>query len=97
MDTTWTSEVITEKLKENPVWVERGLVAIFKLQTGDEQATEQTRWRNGKGFSAFHAQLGSYYARWVMDGKHLTGKHLDKGRSIIIHYSKQLAQIANHI
>jgi len=75
--------------------VERGIVAIWKRQTEDEKAAEQTRKKNNIGFSAFHARRGTYYANWINSGRHLSGKHVDLGRKLILHYTNQLTKISN--
>lgn len=75
--------------------VERALVAIYDRQTQDEKRVSDTRHFNKIGFSAAHAKKGSYYARWVNSGRNLTGYHLDRARSIAMHYARQLAEIAN--
>lgn len=92
---SWTKERILEKLEQFPKWVERGIVAIYEKQTNEEQATENTRYYNNVGFSAFHAKQGSYYAKWILSGKHLSGPHLHKARKMIKHYAQQLVDIAN--
>lgn len=38
---------------------------------------------------------GKYYAKWVMSGKHLSGKHLVNARKICSWHSEQLAKLAN--
>lgn len=74
--------------------VERAMVALYQRQTADEQSTGSTRLLNGAGFNAFDAKTGSYYARWVMGGRSLTGRHLDKARRMAGKYVRQLAEIA---
>lgn len=90
-----TKESIIGLLERNPIAVERALVAIFKRQTRVEQASESTKEDNGVGFSGVHAKYGSYMAKWVMEGKHLDGKHLEKARNMAKRYWKQLLTIAN--
>lgn len=76
--------------------VERGIVRIYGLQTAEEQITEATIEHNGVGFSGADSRLGSYYAKWVMGGNHLSGKHLERARKMAKKYSGQLVRIANH-
>jgi hypothetical protein len=92
---TWTREDITALLTSSDRAVERAMVAIWKRQTADEQATETTRHSNGVGFSGWTARSGTYYAGWVQSGRQLTGKHLDKARKIALHHAGQLTAIAN--
>src|SRR6188768_583217 len=81
-------------VKSNPA-VERAILAIYERQTQDEKVTSGTRHRNSRGFSAAHVSKGSYYARWVLGGRHLTGHHLANARRIALHYTQQLADVAN--
>ena len=91
----WTEEMIQEKIQTRNDWLERAIVAIWNCQTSEEQSTESTRDANGKGFSAFDARMGSYWALWLKSGKHLSGKHLERARKVMKRYVKQLVKIAN--
>jgi hypothetical protein len=82
-------------LASNNRAVERGILAIYSLQTEDEQSSENTRHHNNVGFSGCYARSGSYYAKWLLSGRNLTGKHLDNARKICIHHASQLTNIAN--
>ena len=95
VEKVWTEAEIREMLQRSNRAVERGLVAIYNRQTQHEQAAEETKVLNRIGFSAFHAKRGTYYAKWVLDGKQLTGQHLEKGRKLILHYAGQLTKISN--
>ncbi len=94
-NTVWTEENIETLLKSNNRAVEKAIVAIYKRQTEDEKATQATRHSNNVGFSGADASRGTYYAQWILSGKRLTGKHLDKGRAMALKYRKQLLSIAN--
>ena len=74
--------------------VERAMVALYQRQTVGEQRTSSTTESNGRGFNAFHAERGTYYAKWVMSGKRLTGYHLDRARKMACHYARQLAEMS---
>ena len=90
----WTPDAVRTLLDRNPRAVERAVLAIYRRQTLDERETEETRHHNEVGFSAFHAGRGSYYARWILTGRRLTGGHLEKARRMMKHYAGQLAGIA---
>jgi hypothetical protein len=92
-NTAWTPETIKSLLDSNPKAVERAVVAIYRRQTDDERQQETTRHHNNVGYSAFHAPLGSYYAKWVLAGRHLTGRHLERARCMMQRYAGQLYQI----
>ncbi len=89
---TWTRVQINELLCSNPKAVEHAMVVLFNRQTATEESTSVY---NQMGFSAFNAKTGSYYAKWVMSGRQLTGRHLDKARKIALRHSKQLVEEAN--
>lgn len=74
--------------------VERAIVAIFHRQTQDEQSSHCTKHSNGIGFSGVDASLGTYLAKWILSGKHLSGRFLVKGRGMAQKYRGQLLDIA---
>ena len=76
--------------------VERAIVAIYNRQTEDEKHCEKTIHSNGIGFTGADDKMGSYLAKWILSGKHLTGRFLDKGRTIALKYRAQLADIATY-
>lgn len=92
---TWTRTEIETLINTSDRAVGRAMVAIWRRQTQDEQATETTRHHNGIGFSGWTARSGSYYAGWVLSGRQLTGRHLDRARRIALHHAAQLTRIAN--
>jgi len=87
-------EDIIHQLKVNPRLVERALVVLYERQTLDEQMAGETKHHNGIGFSAWAARWGSYYGRYVLSGKRLTGIHLDRARDIAIKHVRQLVELA---
>lgn len=91
---SWTKEQIVNLLNTNDRAVERALVAIFNRQTQHEQSSETTDLNNGVGFGAFDAKTGTYLAKWIISGRHLSGEYVAKGRKIALKYTKQLIEIA---
>lgn len=89
-----TRDTIAEILRKNDRAVERAMVVLYDRQTHDEKSSSDTRHNNTVGFSGAHASKGSYYARWVLGGKHLTGHHLENARRIALKYTRQLLQEA---
>lgn len=81
-------------LARNDRAVEAAMVALYQRQTEDEQTTSATRHSNGRGFNYNHAERGTYYAKWVLSGRHLTGHHLDSARRMATFYARQLGEIA---
>lgn len=92
---SWTKDKIADLLKSNDRAVEKAMVALYNRQTSDEQRDSHTRHDNQRGFRANHASKGSYYARWVIGGRPLSGRHLTNARNIALHYTQQLADEAN--
>lgn len=90
-----TKQSIQELLCRSDKAVERAMVVLHEYQTADERQEGQTRWNNGVGFMTMHARRGTYYAKWVLSGKHLSGLHLVKAREIALKQAQQLANIAN--
>lgn len=74
--------------------VQRALVVIYDRQTRDEKASDDTKHQNQMGFSCFHVKSGSYLACWVLSGRNLTGKHLERARKLVCHYTRQLVEVA---
>jgi hypothetical protein len=97
MNKVWTEEEIVFMLCKNDMAVERAILRLYSFQTESERADGSTKVLNGKGFSGADARLGSYYARWLLTNKHLTGKHLQQARSITLKYRGQLLDYANQI
>lgn len=91
----WTADQIKEKLLTNQRWLERAIIAIYKLQTQAEKTTEQTNIKNNVGFSAFDASTGTYMAKWLLSGKKLSGVWVEKAKKMMPKYSAQLAAIAS--
>lgn len=91
----WTPSLVAMLLQNNDLAVERAMVTLYERQTLDEKQTSDTKHTNQRGFNCAHASKGSYYARWVKSGKHLTGHHLEKARAIALRYTRQLTEQAN--
>jgi hypothetical protein len=90
----WNEAKIKNLLNSNDLAVERAIIAIYDRQTQDEKSASDTKHRNGRGFRSNHASKGSYYARWCLSGRRLTGHHLANARKIALHYVRQLAEVA---
>ena len=98
-----TKESIRAKLATSDNWMTRGMVAIFKMQTIDEQATDQTREENGVGFTGCDAFILSQFAKQVIDWQEgrsdfrspLSPKQTALARRKMVKYAGQLAKIAN--
>jgi hypothetical protein len=90
----WSREAVLRLLAENPRAVERGLVAIYRRQTADEQAAGVARHQNGRGFNGRDAGFGGRLAEDVLRGKRLRGKALDIAARMCRTYVGQLVEEA---
>lgn len=91
----YTELDIVGMLLSDNLSVDRAVMAIYNRQTQDEKRISDTRVLNGIGFNGADARTGSYYARWIMSGRNLSGHHLERARAMMIKYRKQLMDIAN--
>ena len=92
----YTKDQIQLNLTTNPKWIERSLIVLFKRQTHEEKQSGETRVDNGVGFNSSDSRYLSYCAKWVMDGKHLNQKHLEKCGGKLKKYWKQIISIIEH-
>ena len=87
-------EYISWLLSTNDRAVERAILCLYNRQTIDEQELENTKYRNGRGFSASDAKRGTYMAKWILSGKHLSGQWLLDAKGIAFKYIGQLVDEA---
>ncbi len=105
MDKTWIKEEIQTNLRDNDTWVIRGVVAIYNLQTTDEQRKQETTENNGVGFNGVDGYIMSSFAEQIQTWMNnrsprkfrfpLSQKQLKIARKKIIKYAGQLTKIAN--
>lgn len=91
----WTKEQILALLAARREAVELALVALYAHQTDDEQASHDTRWKNGVGFNAMDADFGSSLAKSYKRYGRLTDRQVNAARKMLRKYAGQLARIAN--
>jgi hypothetical protein len=91
----WEVSEIKKNLIENDAWVLRGLLAIYKRQTSDEQINHSTSHTNGIGFNRYDAEFMTSLAEQYQKKGSLTLKQLKACRKTILKYTKQLTEIAN--
>lgn len=96
-----TKTQIVEMLTTNDRAVMRALVVLNARQTNDEQASQQTKNRNGRGFRPCHARMGTSMAQFFQRRGFLTVKQIaywrmkDKnGKMRIEIYAGQLLEVA---
>lgn len=102
----YTKEFIAQQLVSNNEWLIKGILAIYKHQTDQEQAAGCTREDNGVGFNGVDSVILSSFAeqikRWQSTpinqrrfGIPLSTKQLQIARKKMPKYARQLAEIAN--
>ena len=92
---------IVSLLRSNDKAVARALVVLNERQTADEQATENTRYLNGRGFRPCHARMGTSMANFYTKFNRLSPKQvaywrapMKDGKMRIEIYAGQLLDIA---
>ncbi len=92
---------IVELLKTDDRAVVRALLVLNERQTLDEQASEHTKYNNGRGFRPCHARMGTSMASFFMRTKFLSPKQIAywrkpmrDGKMRIEIYAGQLAEVA---
>ncbi len=91
-DMVYTKEFIQEKLSNDLRWIERGVLVLFNRQTEDEKTQLGTHWDNGRGFNKSDSRYLSYISNYLMGGRHLSGRHLEKVSSKLPKYWKQIQE-----
>jgi len=94
-----TGTDIVNLLATNDKAVARALVVLKNRQTADEQATENTRHQNGRGFRPCHARMGTSMAKFYERNGYLTPKQIaywrkpcKEGMRIAIYWRQLLAE-----
>jgi predicted Zn-dependent protease len=86
----YTIELVRKNLSTKRKWVEGAIVKLYEFQTAEEQKSEYTSNKNNVGFNAFDAKTLTYYAKWILSGKHLSGEYLEKAFSMVPKYAQQI-------
>ena len=85
---------VKTKLETDSRWLLRGLVAIYRLQTADEQQTRSTKKVNSVGFSAFDAEFMSAMAERALTNMSLSPRQIEAIRNTMKKYAGQLVRIS---
>jgi hypothetical protein len=88
----YTKEFIQEKLSSDLRWIERGVLVLFGRQTEDEKFSQVTKWENGRGFNSSDSRYLTYISKYLMGGRHLSGRHLEKVSLKLPKYWKQIQE-----
>lgn len=85
---------IQEKLATDNQWLRRAVVAIYNLQTSDEQISGLTKHHNGVGFNGLDSGIMTNIAnRIIANRRSLTPSELTACRKIMPKYIGQLVRI----
>lgn len=94
-------EFIINLLKNKDQAIIRALIVLNERQTADEQQTENTKYRNGRGFRPCHARMGTSMANFFQRNGYLTNKQISywrkpqkDGKMRIEIYAGQLLEVA---
>jgi len=77
----------------NDEWACRAALALFELQTPEEQAEEKTVDLNYKGLSSTDAEFFSGIAKRLLDKKNISYSQLESVRQRTLKYRGQLAKL----
>lgn len=88
----YTKEVIQAKLSTDIRWIEKAVLVLFSRQTDDEQTNQVTRWENGRGFNSSDSRYLTYIAKYLLGGRHLSGRHLEKVATKMPKYWRQILE-----
>lgn len=86
----YSKEYIQAKLSNDTRWIERAVLVLFERQTDDEQTNKVTRWENGRGFNSSDSRYLTYVANYLLGGRHLSGRHLEKVSAKMPKYWRQI-------
>ena len=89
----YTKEMIQSKLSNDIIWMERALVVLYRFQTEDEQETGYTSSINKRGFNSSDSKYLTYCSKYILNGGHLSGKHLIKCSKMLPKYWKQIKML----
>lgn len=101
------ADMIRHQLQTNDQWLVRGLMAVYRYQTSDEQRRFQTKHHNNVGFTGTDAHILTSFAKqiewWektpVAERKYqnpLSAKQTIIARKRMVKYAGQLARIVHN-
>jgi hypothetical protein len=91
----WTTNEIEYNIQYNYKWLVRAVLALYQLQTTEEQFRKTTISKNNKGFDVIDAQYMSSIAQQIQEKRFLSMRDQYRARRILRKYIGQLTKIAN--
>jgi hypothetical protein len=89
------SSFVRMKLKTSIKWAKAGCLALYQLQTPNEQRIHLTVEDNGVGFSAFDAPLLTHIACKLRRNRSLTSFENRALKDRIHHYWDQMVEVSD--
>lgn len=86
---------LKERLATDGRWALRALTVVYRNQTADEQATQQTIEHNGIGFSGPDAEILSSFAQQYQRRGTLSPRQMNLLRRKMPSYAGQVARAAD--
>ena len=91
----WTEDEMKVLVQTNDKVLYGALKRLYECQTADEQASGETRVRNGAGFNGSDARILTSMAEFLKKTGFLTPKQMVIVRKKLVKYNKQLTRLAN--
>lgn len=94
LESLW-KEYISLKVREDPRWAMRALMALYREQTPDERDAERTVHHNDVGFNGADAGILTSMAKQLEERGTLSARQVDVLYRALPKYAGQLARIAS--
>lgn len=84
---------LREKIKTNDEYVVGSLIALYNMQTADEQMADTTVHQNNLGFNAFDSKVMSDVSKFYLTKGFLTAKQIQMIKPKLLKYMRQLDMV----
>jgi succinate dehydrogenase flavin-adding protein (antitoxin of CptAB toxin-antitoxin module) len=85
-----TLTALQSKLRTDVRWAQRGLLAIFRNQTADEQNEATVRYHNQMGFRCMDSIILTSFANQLQQRGSLSPKQMNVVHKLMPKYARQL-------
>ncbi len=83
---------IIDSINNNENAVYKALIILYKRQTANEQAAEDTEERNNVGFSGVDANFLTSLSKQYLNKRKLSTEQIRCARKRLVHYTRQLME-----
>ena len=90
MNKATTLTALQHKLRSDVRWAQRGLLAIYKNQTADEQRAANVTHDNGMGFRCMDSIILTSFANQLQQRGSLSPKQMSIVHKLMPKYARQL-------